>query len=243
MRSLFLLALSLFVIASPSAVLAQTQSSLDRNLIFAEGTAEVTGQNDSAGISLSVQSEAREMESAATDNAARTEAVLQAIKSLRIENLKVKTSDYRVTPQKDFKARPPVTKGYVVHNDIEITTEGFTPEKLADHVSKIIDTALMKGANTVRNIQFYVKDKHELEKQGLTLATKDAIVQAQILAGAAGVKLKRIVSISTRPIAAPVRAEMLRAATITAKDASMEPPIESGESKIRVRVSVVYEME
>jgi uncharacterized protein YggE len=88
------LALGIFIAAMPKAAIAQSQNLLNRNLIFAEGTAELTGQNDSAGIFLSVQSEAREMEKAASDNATKTEAVLQAVKALPIKNLKVKREHY-----------------------------------------------------------------------------------------------------------------------------------------------------
>ena len=242
MKPLFFLFLAFSVAATPKAAIAQSQYPLNRNLVFAEGTADVTGQNDSARISLSVQSEAQEIEKAAADNAANTEAVLQAVKALPIKDLKVKTRNYRVAPQKDYKAKPPVTKGYEVHNEIEITTEGFAPRELSDQVSKLIETSLRKGANAVHSIRFYIKDKQALEKQGLSLATKKAMTQAQILASAAGVRLGRIVSISTQPIAVPVRAEVFRSSAVAAQDASMEPPIESGESLINFRVNVVYEI-
>jgi hypothetical protein len=242
MNPLFFLSLVIFFAAMPNAAIAQSQNLLNRNLIFAEGTADVTGQNDSARIFLSVQSEARDMETAAADNAAKTEAVLQAVKALPIKDLKIKTRNYRITPQKDYKAKPPATKGYEVRNEIEIATEGFAPKELSTQVSKVIATALKSGANTVHSIQFYIKDTQELEKQGLRLATQEAMAQAQILASAAGVKLGRIVSISTQPIAVPIRAEMFRSAGVAAQEASMEPPIESGESKIFFRVSVVYEI-
>lgn len=242
MKPLFFLFLALVVAAMPGAAIAQSPQRLTRNLIFTEGTADVTGQNDSARISLSVQSEARDMEKAAADNAARTEAVLQAVKALPIEDLKVKTRNYRLSPQKDLKATPPETTGYAVRNEIEITIEGFAPRELSDQVAKVIHTSLKNGANTVHNIQFYIKNKQALEKQGLTLATKAAIAQAHVLASAAGVALGRIVSISTQPIAEPIRPQMFRAAGVTAQDASMEPPIESGESTIHSRVGVVHEI-
>jgi uncharacterized protein YggE len=242
MKPSIFIALGIFIAAMPNASIAQSQNLLNRNLVFAEGTADVTGENDSARIFLSVQSEAREMEKAAVNNATKTEAVLQAVKALPIKDLKLKTRNYSVTPQKDYKAKPPVTKGYEVRNEIEITTEGFSPRELSDQVSKVIETSLKNGANTVQNIQFYIKDKQELEKQGLGLATKEAMAQAQVLASAGGVKLGRIVSISTQPIAVPIRAEMFRSAGLAAQEASMEPPIESGESKIYFRVSVVYEI-
>jgi len=234
--------LTLFLFAIPVTVPAQAQHTFDRNLIFTQGTAEVTGQNDSARIYISVQSEAKKMEKAAADNATRTSAVLKSVGALRIRELKTKTMSYRVTPKKDFKARPPVIKGYEVLNEIEVTTEGFDPKELSDQVSNVIGAALENGANMVRNIQFYIKDKKSLEKQGLSLATKEAMEQAHVLAEAAGVKLGRIVSISTQPIAVPYRKEMIRAAGMTAADASMEPPIESGESKVNVRINVVYEI-
>jgi uncharacterized protein YggE len=242
MKPLFFLSLGLFIAAMPNASIAQSQNLLNRNLVFAEGSADVTGENDSARILLSVQSEAREMEKAAADNATKTKAVLQAVKALPIKDLKIKTRNYRITPQKDYKAKPPVTKGYEVRNEIEITTEGFAPKELSAQVSKMIATSLKNGANSVHNIQFYIRDKQELEKQGLSLATKEAMAQAQILASAAGVKLGRIVSISNQPIAVPIRAEMFRSAGAAVQETSMEPPIESGESKIFFRVSVVYEI-
>lgn len=235
--------LAIFFVVISNATVAQSQPPLDRNLIFTQGTAEVTGQNDSARIHVSVQSEAREMENAAADNAARTDAVLKAIKTAGIRDLKVETGNYRVTPKKDFKARPPVIRGYEVSNEIEITTEGFEPKELSNQVSKVIGTSLESGANRIRNIQFYIKDNASLEKQGLRMATKEAVAQAHVLAEAAGVTLGRIVSISTQPIAVPLRGEMMRAAGMAAADASVEPPIESGESRINVRVSVVHEME
>jgi len=57
------------------------------------------------------------------------------------------------------------------------------------------------------------------------------------------VKLKRIASLSTHPIHMPPRPYMFRAADMKAEAAAGAPPIEIGESQIRVQVSVAYEME
>lgn len=243
MKAFFLFLLTFCLTSLPNNVSAQSQHTLDRNFIFTQGTAEITGQNDSARIHISVQTEAREMEKAAADNAAKTDAVIEAIKALDIRDLKKKTANYRVTPKKDFKARPPVIRGYEVVNEIVITTEGFEPKELSAQVSKVVGTALEAGANMIRNIQFYINDRASLEKQGLRLATQEAVEQANVLAEAAGVRLGRIVSISTQPIAVPFRGDMFKAAGRVAGDASMEPPIESGESSISVHVDVVHEME
>ncbi|MBW2013458.1 MAG: SIMPL domain-containing protein [Deltaproteobacteria bacterium] len=200
------------------------------------------GQNDSAKVSVAVVTKGRDLEKVSSENAGRTKAVIQAVKGLNIKDLKLKTSNYRVTPQKDYKARPPKIKGYEVHNVIEITMEGFEPEPLSKNVSMIIGKALESGSNNISHIQFYIKNKAALEKEALKRSTREAMDRARTLAEAAGVKLKRIVSLSTQPIHIPTRAHMFRAAEMKA-EAPGAPPIEIGESQIRVQVNIAYEIE
>ncbi len=234
MASLVLIAHSTF---------AQSPSSLDRNLIFTEGIAELTGQNDSAKISIAVVTDGGDLEQTSSENASKTRGVIREIKALNIEHLKLKTANYRVTPQKDHKARPPKIKGYEVHNAIEVTLEGFEPDHLSSHVSKIVGKAVESGANSIHHIQFYIKNKEPLEKEALTQATQKAMDRARTLAQAAGVKLKRIVSLSTHPIHMPPSPQMFRAGIMKAEAAAVAPPIEIGESQVRVTVSIAYEIE
>lgn len=222
---------------------AQSPPASDRNLVLTQGTAEVMGQNDSAKISIAVVTDGRNLEQVSSENAGKTKGVLKAIKGLDIKNLKLKTSNYRVTPQKDYKARPPMIKGYEVHNAIELKLEGFEAEHLSKHVSKIVGKALESGANNIHHIHFYIKNKEPLEKEALTQATQEAMDRARTLAQAAGVKLKRIASLSTHPIHMPPRPYTFRAADMKAEAAAGAPPIEIGESQIRVQVSVAYEIE
>jgi uncharacterized protein YggE len=234
MASLLLIARSTF---------AQSPPALDRNLIFTEGIAEVTGQNDSAKISIAVVTDGGNLEQTSSKNASKTTGVIREIKALNIEHLKLKTSNYRVTPRKDHKARPPKINGYEVHNVIEVTLEGFEPEPLSRHVSNVVGKALESGANSIHHIQFYIKNKEPLEKEALTQATQEAMDRARTLAQAAGVKLKRIVSLSTHPIHMPPSPQMFRAGVMKAEAAVVAPPIETGESQLRVTVSVAYEIE
>ena len=69
----------------------------NRNVILTEGMAEVTGQNDSARISVALVDEGPVLEKVSSENAAKTKAVLNAIKGLNIKDLKFKTANYRVT--------------------------------------------------------------------------------------------------------------------------------------------------
>jgi uncharacterized protein len=242
MKKAFIPVLTVSLMLIAHSAFAQCPSARDRNLILTHGMAEVMGQNDSAKISVAAVTQGRNLEPVSSENAGRTKAVIQAVKGLNIKDLKLKTSNYRLTPQKDYKARPPKIKGYEVSNAIEITLEGFEPEALSNHVSMIIDKALESGSNNINHIQFYIKNKAALEKEALKQSTRQAMDRARTLAETAGVKLKRIVSLSTEPIHIPIRAPMFRSAEMKTQT-SAAPPIEIGESQIRVQVSIAYEIE
>ena len=243
MKRVFIAVLMAGVLSVCYSTSTQAQSISDRNLIVTEGIGEVTGKNDSARISIAVVTDGRILEQISSENAGKTKAVLTAIKGLKINNLELETSNFRVTPQKDYKARPPKIKGYEVHNTIKVTLEGFGAEDLSRHVSTVVGKALESGANDIHHIQFYIKDKRPLEKEALTQATQEAVERARTLAKAAGVKLKRIASLSTRPMQVPPVPHTFRAAEMKAQDAAGAPPIEIGESRVRVQVTVAYEME
>ena len=242
MKRIFIAVLMAGLLGISYGASAQGLGDSNRNLILTEGVGEVTGQNDSARISIAVLTEGRNLEKVSSENAGKTKALLKVIKGLDVRNLKVETSNYRVTPQKDYKARPPKIEGYQVYNAIQVTLEGFGPEDLSGNVSRIIGKALESGANDVSQISFYIKNKGPLEKEAITQATREAIDRANTLAKAAGVKLKRIVSLSTHPLHIPPT-PMLRTAEMRVKEDAAAPPIEAGESQIRARVSLVYEIE
>jgi len=242
MKRAYILVLTACFCLVANSVFAGSPAASDRNLILTEGTAEVRGQNDSAKIFIAIVTEGRELEQASSENANKTKAVLTTLKGLNIKHLKLETSNYRVLPQKDYKVRPPKTKGYEVNNAIEVTLEGLEPESLSKHVSRIVGKALESGANTIQRIQFYLKDKSILEKKALKLATQEAMERAKVLAEAAGVKLKGIVSLSTQPMYSPPQPHMLRAAEMKTAAGEMAPPIEIGESRIRAQVSIAYEI-
>ncbi len=243
MKKAFILVLTACFCLVANFVFAGLPAASDRNMILTEGTAEVTGQNDSAKIFVAVVTDGRKLEQAGSENADTTKAVITAINGLNIKHLKLETSNYRVTPQRDYKARPPKITGYEVSNAIVVTLEGFETEPLSKHVSKIVGKALESGSNAIQRIQFYLKDKSALEKKALKLATQEAMERAKTLAQAAGVTLKGIVSLSTQPMYSPPQPHMLRAAEMKADAGAMAPPMEIGESRIRVQVSIAYEIE
>ena len=243
MKKIFIVTLLLGVLFNPFTATAGSGQASDRNLILTDGTAEVIGANDSVRISISVVTQGRNMKTVSAENMDITDKVISAVKLLNIESLKLNTIDFRVTPKRDYKAKPPKIKGYEVHNGVAVILEKFEPDQLSMHASTIIAKALKNGANSIHGIKFYIKNRTLLENKALTLATRKAVARAQTLAKAAGVKLKQIVSLSSYPVARPPRANMLRSAGIQAKAEAMAPPMEPGESRIQAQISLAYEIE
>jgi uncharacterized protein YggE len=204
--------------------------------------AEVSGENDSASVALAVVTEDADLNRAASRNAEKTNAVLQAVKTLNLKKLKLKTTGYRVTIQRDYSS---VKSGritdYQVYNQAQAVLEGEERTELARQVSKIIGAGLDAGSNEVNQVQFYLQNRQALENQALEQATHRAQEKAAVLAKAAGVKLGRVRQINSQPLeAAPIyRAEAFKTMAASAG----APPLEAGESKISARVSVVYALE
>lgn len=225
------------------SIFAQSPSDTHRRVILTEGVAEVSGQNDSVRISLSVVTEGPNLEQAGSENAEKMKRVIDTIRELNVPNLDFKTSNYRVVPKRDHKARPPEIVGYEVYNTIEVKLEELDADILSGYVSKIIGNALEHGANQVLYIQSYIKNRLPLEKEALAQATREARERAETLARAAGVRIKQVVEINSGPDSSPPGPHMLRTADIKAEASSVSPPVEIGESLVRAHVRMVFEME
>jgi uncharacterized protein YggE len=123
---------------------------------------------------------------------------------------------------------------YSVDNTVYVTVREL--DKLGD----LLDTVVAAGANTVNSIQFDVADKDSALKQARADAVKNAGVQAQELADAAGVKLGDIQSIGFYD-SAPYPVFDGKGGGGAATEAAAVP-IQAGQLTFTVTVNVTYEL-
>ena len=195
-------------------------------------------------VSVGVVTEGPSADQAAESNAAKTKAVLTAVQGLRLKDLKLKTTRYQVQPQWDYERKPPKLVGYQVHNTVEVTWEQAESAKLALWVPRIIQAALANGANSMDELAFYRQDRSALEQQALGQATEQALAKAKVVARAAGVRLRRIATLTTQPTEVPPVFMPPRALAFgAAAEKQLAPPVEAGESKVGARVTLAYEIE
>jgi uncharacterized protein YggE len=142
-----------------------------------------------------------------------------------------------------------VTPNYQYHpNGVEPTITGYTAANVVqvtlDELAKtgsVIDSATQSGANHVQGIQFTLRDQDAVRAQALREAAVRARAQAEVLAGALGLKIVRVLSVEENsPRIMPVRA--FAAAPRAAASAEVVTPVEAGTLDITAEVTLTVEV-
>lgn len=160
------------------------------------GSATVRIKADAARVFFGVQTSAATIKEARLDNNARVRKIMEGLTALKIPDLKTKTSDVQVDilyGRVDGAQLPPIT-GYRVSNTFTVLVQDEDPVKLGALASRVLDTALESGANSVQQITFLSKEgMTAARRKALTEAVEDALANAKALA--AGAKKDHIESI------------------------------------------------
>ena len=114
-------------------------------------------------------------------------------------------------------------------------------------VSEVIDLALKSGANQLSSLTYGVTDTEIAKKQARSLAISQAQESANLLAGASGAKLGKVLSISEHSNIAYPRARLLKASAVAANadmalGEATPTPIAGGSSTITITVDAVYQL-
>lgn len=204
------------------------------------GFGEVAAEPDMATISSGVVSEGRTARAALDANNAAMAEVLAAMRRAGIADRDLQTSRFRVEPQyfqppqgRDGRQEPPRIVGYRVSNQLAVRVRDLAA------LGAVLDLAVGLGANQVSGVSFSLAETAEPMREARTKAMADALAKAELYAAAAGVRLKRILSIdeqgAVRP-AAPVIARAMRA------EAADAVPLAAGEIRLNAEVNVTWEI-
>jgi uncharacterized protein YggE len=166
------------------------------------GAATVRVKPNAARVFFGVQTQAVNIKDARTDNNGRVRKVMAALTSLKIPDLKSKTSDVQVEVlygRAEGQQPPPIT-GYRVSTSFTVLVQNDDPAKLGTLAARVLDAALENGANTVQQIAFLRKEGlTEAKRKALTLAVEDALANARALAAGAKKDQVQVVTIDGEP--------------------------------------------
>ena len=204
--------------------------------VIVSGDATVQAQPDTAILFIAVVTQNRNALNAQAENAARSDAVIRALKAAAgAGGAEIKTSGYSLTPQRIFKeGQPPTITGYEARNTVTVTLSDL------GKVGALIDAASQAGANNVDNVSFTLRTARPARSEALSEATREAISKAQVIAQALGGRVTRIVEVQEggtipRPVYQLMEDQVSRVAQST--------PIEIGTLDIRSQVQLIAEIE
>ena len=158
--------------------------------ITAHGHGMMKVRPDLAYATVSVMTQSKDQAQSIADNSTSMKAVLAALKASGIVDKDIQTQFYTVEPQYDYRQSPAVLSGYQVTNALRVTFHDLAK------IGIILDKASRAGATSVGGVAFDLADRHRIEGDALALAVADARSKADLMAGAAGVELGHIVSLS-----------------------------------------------
>ncbi len=232
----------LFIISclSLSCHLFSGESDFKHKKLVVVGEGTVLKPADQFRLTVGVITQGKTAETALFENGERMNRVIADFKNLGLDEKDYQTSQFSVRPL--YSQRPklpppnwnPQIVGYEVENKLSIKTEKI---KMA---GKIIDTATAAKANSINNIHFTLKNPRDFRKEAVELATINAMDDANNLAMNAGVRLGKILLLSTGHRASVIpRAE---GAFFAKSQAFTSTPVESGDVEIHASVKIIYEI-
>jgi uncharacterized protein len=234
--------LPIFLILGVAVPLLAQTAPVVREAALAD-TVSVTGTGqamivpDRFTFTVGVQSVAKTVDEAVTENNQRVAAVIAALKRAGAEEGDIQTAHFNIWPQQDHsQGALPRILGYQVTNSVTVRSR-----KVAD-AGRLLGVAIAAGVNTSSGINFEVSDPARGRDQGLRAAFEDARARAALLAQAAGRTLGRAIYISEGTFQqVPPPYPMPRAMAMESRVAA-DVPVESGTQERSYTVSVTFEL-
>ncbi len=234
-RSLLLIAVALLATASLAMAEKTTRT------LAVTGTAEVAVSPDICYMTFVVTTEHKTsaVKSYKKNNELMTE-VSAAIRELDIESKDIQTRNFSITPEYRWieKTNKRVFEGYEVSHTLFIKVRDL------EKVSDILDAAVTAGATQVSSVTFTVENPKKYLVDARVEAIKAARKKAELMAGTAGVKLLKPMSISEYEPGGYYRfaAQANVAFDATTLSGGESVSLEPGEVKLSLTVNITYEI-
>jgi uncharacterized protein YggE len=206
------------------------------------GEGKVMAAPDIAFVTIGVTTDNKAARDALTENTRSMTNLMATLAAASIDPKDIQTSGFSVSPQYVYPEReangvqaPPHIASYQVQNGVTVKVRKL------EALGTILDQVVTVGANTINSVSFSVDDTTKLLEEARKAAYADAETKAKTYAGAAGIGLGRILSISENQ-GAPVP-EAYADVRAMAPMASAPVPVAAGQLTYSISVSVQWEFE
>lgn len=191
-------ALAALIAALPLPALAQVPvqpvqpvAMIDGTILDVAATGKTTRVPDIATIRAGVVTQSATAAAALSENAARVDRVLAALRAAGVAARDIQTATISLQPQYRYaENQPPVITGYQASNAVSVRFRDVARS------GTILDTLVKQGANQIDGPNLSIDKPEAAEDQARVDAVAKARARAELYAKAAGLRVVRIVSIS-----------------------------------------------
>ncbi|MFD1612815.1 SIMPL domain-containing protein [Sphingomonas tabacisoli] len=192
---------------------------------------------DIATVSAGVVTQAGDAAGAMRDNAARMDRVIAALKRAGIADRDVRTASISLQPQYRYENnQPPVITGYQATNTVTVKFRDIAK------AGAVLDALVATGANQISGPELGLDNPAAAMDEARVDAVAKARARADLYARAAGLRVKRILSISEGSFDVPRPLPIMMRAQGMVADAA-QSKILPGEQALNVSLSVRFELE
>ncbi len=245
--AVFLAALTLNALKSNSYI---GKGTYPTNVVSVTGTGEVLAVPDIGSFSFSVVEEGKTVGAAQDLAAKKINAIIDAVKSLGVEEKDIQTSGYNSYPKYDYSSPSICTNGYCPPAK-QILTGYEVNQTVTVKVRKTADSGAVLtkvgdlGAQNISGLDFIVDDLDTVKAEARDKAVEDAKAKAKVLAKSLGVKLDKIVSFMENgdyPMPYYSMDAAMGGTKVMNETMAVAPQLPVGENKITSTVTITYEI-
>lgn len=213
------------------------QAVTERPALNLSAYGEVKTAPDMATISFGVVTEASTAAEAMSQNAARMNQVMTALRRAGIEARDVQTSGLNLSAQYDYvQNEPPRLRGYQANNRVTVIINDLNA------VGTTADAVVAAGVNQIDGISFGLRDPTSAENQARQIAVRNLQAKAALYSQALGERLGRIRSLTEGGGYSPQPPQPMYARAEMAMDAG-STPVAAGQLTVRIDITGVYDLE
>lgn len=217
------------------AALALTACQRSETLLAVNASATTRTAPDLAIVTLGVVARGATAREAQQAQAARMNAVMEAVRRAGVEDAEVQTVGYGLEPVYAYpRGGAPRITSYQSRNTVAIRVRNL------DAISALIDATVADGANELQGIQFTFQDEEASLDAARAQAVQTARARAERYAEAAGMRVARLVSIVEPGASIPPEYRRDGASLATEQAANASGPINPGALDNRTNVVVVF---
>ena len=214
----------------------------EKPAVTVTGHGQISLAPDTAFVTLGMETTGRTVADAQRQNRLVMNKVVERLRALQIENERIQTASFTVSPQykpppkrSETPAGPPEIIGYVISNTMTVEVRHL------DKVGAVIEESLAAGANQFQGLHWALRDEQQAKLDALKQAAAKAREKAAALSEALKVRLIRLLNATeeshiVRPMPKVTRSMMAM------EGGGGETPVFSGEIKVEATVTLIYEI-